>query len=238
MTVHSVSSGKTGKPAGKGKIKRIMLILALIAAAGILCLISADITVRTVGGSSITSRGEAVGFENADCILVLGAGVREDGTPSHMLEDRLKEAIELYKAGAAKKILMSGDHGSDDYDEVNTMKKYAVEHGVPSEDVFMDHAGFSTYDSIYRAKYIFGCKKVIIVTQRYHLYRALFLAKSFGIEAAGVPSDPRTYAGQSVREVREVLARAKDLISSVIKPKPKYLGDKISLDQSGDVTNG
>ena len=129
---------------------------------------------------------QAKDLKDVDCILVLGAGVREDGTPSLMLNERLELGIALYQSGASQKLLMSGDHGRKDYDEVNTMKGYALSQGITSEDVFMDHAGFSTYESIYRAKEIFQAKKIIIVSQEYHLYRALYIADKFGIEAYGV----------------------------------------------------
>lgn len=175
-------------------------------------------------------------LKGIDCVLVLGAGVWGD-SPSHMLEDRLLTAIEIYNDGVAPKIIMSGDHGRDNYDEVNIMKKYAIEHGVPSEDVFMDHAGFSTYDSIYRAKEIFGVDKIIIVTQEYHLYRALYIADSLGVEAYGVGADPRKYSGQLYRDLREILARNKDFIKVIFKPKPTYLGESIPVSGNGDVTN-
>lgn len=171
-----------------------------------------------------------------DCILVLGAGIRQ-GRPSDMLADRLNVAIELYKNGVAKKILVSGDHGQVDYDEVNVMKNYCIENGVPSEDVFMDHAGFSTYESIYRAKEIFGVSKMVICTQEYHLYRALYIAEAFDIEAVGVNCTLRNYVNQFMRECREIVARCKDTFTSLFKPQPTYLGDKITLNGSGDVTN-
>ena len=132
---------------------------------------------------------------------------------------------------------MSGDHGQDEYDEVNIMKEFAIEKGIPSEDIFMDHAGFSTYESIYRAKEIFGAKKIIIVTQKYHLYRALYIAKTMGIEAYGVGADPRQYVGAFNREVREILARNKDFAKCIFKPKPTYLGDPIPINGNGDDTN-
>ena len=139
--------------------------------------------------------------------------------------------------GAAPKIIMSGDHGRKNYNEVGTMKQYAVEAGVPSSDVFMDHAGFSTYETVYRAKEIFGAKRVIIVTQKYHLYRALYIAKSLGLDAVGVDSDLETYRGQLKRDVREVLARCKDFATSIIKPKPTYLGEAVPVSGDGDITN-
>lgn len=171
-----------------------------------------------------------------DCILVLGAGVR-DNAPRPILKDRLDYAIELYKNKAAPKIIMSGDHGRKDYDEVNVMKKYAIDKGVPSEDIFMDHAGFSTYDSLYRARDVFLAKKIIIVTQEYHMYRALYIANSLDIEAVGVPSDPRAYAGQTYRNIREILARNKDFIYCIFKPSPKYLGPEIAVSGDGNLTN-
>lgn len=116
---------------------------------------------------------------NADCIIVLGAGVKPTGKPSWMLEDRIIVGEQLYNVNAATKLLMSGDHGRENYDEVNTMKNYAINDGIPSEDIFMDHAGFETYDSMYRAKKIFGAKKVVIVSQKYHLHRSLYIAKKW-----------------------------------------------------------
>ena len=154
-----------------------------------------------------------------------------------MLEDRLLEGIKLYQNNVSDKIIMSGDHGRKAYDEVNIMKKFAIEKGIPSEDIFMDHAGFSTYESIYRAKEILQAKKIVIVTQKYHLYRALYIANKLGLEAYGVGADPRQYTGATNREIREILARDKDFIKCIFKPKPKYLGDIIPVSGNGDVTN-
>lgn len=174
----------------------------------------------------------------ADCILVLGAGIREDGSPTWMLEDRIKIGDWLYQQGCASKIIMSGDHGREEHDEVNTMKNYAVAEGVPSEDIFMDHAGFETYDSLYRAKEIFGAEKIMIVTQEYHLYRALYIADMLGLEAYGVPSDLRFYSKKMAYwKFREYLARVKSFGKCIYKPEPKYLGEPIDLSVSGDVTN-
>ena len=175
-------------------------------------------------------------LSDVDCIIILGAGVWGD-KPSPMLEDRLLQGITLYNNQTSSKIIMSGDHGKEEYDEVNVMKDFAIEKGVKSEDIFMDHAGFSTYDSVYRAKEIFKAQKIIIVTQKYHLHRALYVAEKLGIEAYGVASDPREYRGQVVRELREVLARDKDFFKCIIKPEPTYLGDTIPVSGNGDATN-
>lgn len=132
-----------------------------------------------------------------------------------MLEDRLLEGIKLYQNNISDKIIMSGDHGRKEYDEVNVMKNYAIQRGVPSENIFMDHAGFSTYESIYRERDIFKARKVVIVTQKYHLYRALYIANQLGIEAYGVGADPRQYVGKTYRKMREILARNKDFIKCI-----------------------
>lgn len=174
--------------------------------------------------------------ENIDCIIVLGAGIR-GSNPSPMLEDRLLTSIELYNDNISNRIIVSGDHGQINYDEVNVMKNYLKEKGIPSEKIFMDHAGFSTYDSIYRAKEIFKAKRVVIVTQKYHLYRALYIAKELDLEAYGVVANKREYQFQLKRDIREIAARIKDFIKCIFKPEPKYLGDIIPVDGNGDITN-
>lgn len=175
-------------------------------------------------------------FENVDCILVLGAGVK-NGQPTPMLNDRLQESVFLYKVNASDRILMSGDHGSVNYDEVNAMKKFAIAKGIPTSHIFMDHAGFSTYESLYRAKEIFQADKIIIVTQEYHLYRALYIANQLGIEAIGVSATKRDYGGQTLRETREILARGKDFVICIFKPEPTYLGETIPVSGDGNITN-
>ena len=187
--------------------------------------------------SNILSPQAVAHLEDVDCVLVLGCYVQADGNPSHMLADRLDQGIALYQDGVAPKLLMSGDHGSLEYDEVNVMKAYATERKVKSEDVFMDHAGFSTYESLYRAREIFGIDKVVIVTQKYHLYRALYIARQLGIEAYGVEADLHSYSGQDVREFREYLARNKDFFGCILHVKPKYLGEEIPIYGNGDITN-
>jgi len=216
--------------------KRIIRIVLIAIAVLVIVVFGINAIVAFSTKSRIVSREQAGELNDVDCILVLGAGVWGNH-PTPMLADRLDESILLYNEKVCDTIVMSGDHGSDDYNEVGSMKRYAVNAGIPSEDVFMDHAGFSTYDSMYRIKEIFGAKKIIIVTQKYHMYRALYIARALGIEAYGVTSDPRSYAGAEYRELREVLARDKDFFKCIFKPLPKLMGDKISLDDSGDVTN-
>jgi vancomycin permeability regulator SanA len=216
------------------KLLAVLALLGLFAGFGVLVI---DGWVRLSTKNSILTPEEAAALEDADCILVLGCLVRSNGVPSDMLADRLRRGVSLYALGAAPKLLMSGDHGRTDYNEVAVMKQYAIDAGIPSEDVFMDHAGFSTYESIYRAKEIFGADKIIIVTQQYHLYRALYAARAMGMEAYGVAADYHTYVGQSLRDLREVLARVKDFGTGIFQPKPTYLGEFIPISGSGDLTN-
>lgn len=217
-------------------VKKIIKYILIIVAVIIAFVLGINFYVKLSTKKQIIESKDYSKIENIDCILVLGAGVWGN-EPSPMLEDRLQEAIAMYKNNVATKIIMSGDHGRNDYDEVNIMKKFAIENGVASEDIFMDHAGFSSYDSIYRAKEIFGVKRIIIVTQKYHLYRALYIAKNLGLEAYGAGADPRQYVGWVYREFREVLARNKDFVKCIFKPKSTYLGDAISITGNGDVTN-
>ena len=183
----------------------------------------------------IVSVDEASGYQ-ADAIVVLGASVFADGTPSTILQDRLDCGIALYKSGAAPKIIMSGDNSTEHYNECAAMKQYAIAQGVPSRDIFCDHAGFSTYESMYRAKYVFGCERIVVATQTYHLYRALWSAKSLGMQAEGVPSDYHEYQKQLQYDIREIPARTKDFFKALFDVPSTYVGEPISLDQSGDVT--
>ena len=213
-------------------LKYVIIVIVTIA----IIILGINIYVRLATKNQIIEEDKYLNLSDIDCIIILGAGIWGD-KPSPMLEDRLLEGIKLYQNSVSDKIIMSGDHGRKEYDEVNIMKEYAIEKGIPSENIFMDHAGFSTYESIYRAKDIFQAKKVVIVTQRYHLYRALYVANKLGLEAYGVGADPRQYVGAFNREVREILARDKDFIKCIFKPEPTYLGDTIPISGNGDVTN-
>ena len=217
-------------------IKKITFILMLIFIISISMALILNIYIRISSGKRILTVSEAAEIKDADCILVLGCGVYADGSPSPMLRDRLELALDAYDKGVAPKLLMSGDHGDIYYNEVGTMKSYAIKNdAIDSSDVFMDHAGFSTYESLYRARDIFGVKKVIIVSNTYHLYRALYIAKSLGIEAYGIGTDD-TYGGSFYREIREILARDKDFIKCIFKPEPTFLGEKIDITGDGNVT--
>jgi vancomycin permeability regulator SanA len=218
------------------RIKPFLIVFLCLGIAGALSLAVINTYVKEAVKNRIITFEEAKELEGVDCILILGAGVYGD-RPTLMLEDRLELGIELYRAGVSDRLLMSGDHGRVEYDEVNTMKQYAIDAGIPSEDIFMDHAGFSTYESLYRARDIFQADQVVIVTQNYHMYRALYDGKGLGLTVYGVSSNPRSYAGQAKRDFREILARVKDFFYVLAKPEPTYLGEAIPVNGNGDVTN-
>ena len=224
------------KSMGKKKLRTILIVFVLGSLLALLSIAYINYHVQSSVKDRIITEDEALEVA-ADCILVLGAGVWNNERPSHMLEDRLLQGIDLYKNGVTDRLLMSGDHGRKEYDEVNVMKQFAIDRNIKSEHIFMDHAGFATYDSVYRAKEIFQADSIIIVTQKYHLYRALYIAKELGIEAYGVASNPREYAGQDARDIREILARVKDFFNVILKPEPTYLGEPIPVSGDGDLTN-
>lgn len=219
-------------------ILRAVVILAVLCLLGGAAALAVNGYVKSSVKAYLLTPEEAVQLEDVDCILVLGCGVRENGEPSLMLQDRLNMGLQLYEAGAAPKLLMSGDHSRSDYDEVGAMKDYAMERGVPSDDVFMDHAGFSTYESMYRARDVFCAEKVIIVSQAYHLYRAVYDARALGLDAYGVAAEDINYLGQTVRDLREILARNKDFFYCIWKPEPTFLGEAIPVSGDGDLSNG
>lgn len=224
---------KTGFRKNNQHLKRNLLIILILAT---LAFAAINAYVVFSGKQYIKTADE---IPDADAVLVLGAYVFPDGTISNMLNDRLIVGYELYKLGKAPKILVSGDHGRQSYDEVNAMKAFMVNRGVQGQDVFMDHAGFSTYESIYRARDIFQVKKVIIVTQEYHLQRAVFIARELGLEACGVAADRHDYGPVMYQyRLREMMARNKDFfLAKIIKPAPTFLGEPIPVFGDGRATD-
>ncbi|MBP2646143.1 MAG: hypothetical protein H6Q75_1583 [Firmicutes bacterium] len=175
----------------------------------------------------------------SEAILILGAYVSPDGKVSGMLGERLRVGYELYKKGKAGKIIVSGDHGRKDYDEVNAMKKYFLDRNVPDEDIFMDHAGFTTYESMYRARNIFRAEKVIVVTQGFHLPRAIFIARELGMEVYGVEAGTGNNSKLVIwkNRLREAIARSKAYVAVAIHSKPTYLGEAIPVTGDGRITD-
>ncbi len=165
--------------------------------------------------------------------LVLGASVAR-GKPSPVLEERAHTAVALYMMGKVSKILVTGDNGALTHDEVTPVRKYLIDAGVAPEDIFLDHAGFDTYSSMYRARDVFVADSITVVTQDFHMPRALFVARSLGIEAYGVV--PEQGQGDAYDYVREIPASVKALFDLAIRRSPKYLGDTYPLDGDGSVT--
>ena len=229
-------------------LKMLLAVIVLAMIGGLSCILINSRVVRTTEDKiAYTVRGEveikSFAVDNlknldADCIMVLGCGIEDEETPSPMLKDRLDVGIELYKQGVAPKLLLTGDNGTQAHNEIHVMLKYVKEAGVPEEDIFCDHAGFSTYESMYRAGSIFNAEKVIVVTQSYHQYRALYIGDKLGLEVMGVASDQQTYFGQSFRESREILARIKDFFKAMLRSKPTYGGDVIPINGSGISSHG
>ena len=198
------------------KILRRALLLLLA-----LCVLGAALAFGVSGWMVLHERNAILSAEDAppehlDCILVLGCGVDAQGRPKPMLHDRMTVAVELYEKGWADKLLLSGDNSGPAYNEVGAMEAFALDHGVPADALLLDNEGFNTDASIRRARDMFGMEQVVIVTQEYHLFRALFLAESYGLEASGVSATLRTYGPKQVQwSLREVLARDKDFARMV-----------------------
>ena len=172
-------------------------------------------------------------------VLVLGSQIHRTKL-SPVLQDRVEAGISLMESAKGKKFLLSGDHGQKYYDEVNAMRLYVLANApnIPEEDIFMDHAGFSTWDSMYRARDVFEVKDLIIVTQEFHISRAVCIARSLGLDAVGYSVDQERFSGKSLQfwRIREYFARVKAFFSIVFKPKPRYLGDIIPITGDGRAT--
>lgn len=219
-------------------MKKLLIIIISIISILIIIAFSINFYILIKYDKNIISEKEVSKLKDIDCILVLGAGVKSDGRPSDMLRDRLIESSNIYQNSAIHKIIVSGDHSSDTYDEVFVMKDYLINKlNIESNDIYKDHYGIATYDSIYRAKEVYSCKKMIIVTQKYHLYRSLYLADKIGIDAYGVSASLEPYRGQLWREIREVLARDKDFVKGLILPTPKFKIEALPASATGDDTN-
>lgn len=200
--------------------------LALAACAGV----GASIAERAVRRNSV---GRVFSVSDAPArrvVIVLGARVSADGAPYAVLEDRLRCALDLVRSGRAQYVLVSGDHGRREYDEVNAMRRFLVERGVPSERVYMDHAGFRTLDTMARAREQFAVSDAAICTTRFHLARSLWLASAFGIDAVGVISDRRVYPARRFDATREWFARVKAVLDTeVTGARPRFGGERIPI---------
>lgn len=231
-------------------IKKILFLVIMLCAIAGICLMTLNnhvvntqkdnIAAQIVGSKTEFTRAEKQAIHDVDpqCAIVLGAGIVDEDTPTPMLRDRLDTGILLYKHGLVSKLLLTGDNGTEMHNEIHVMLNYCLDEGIPEDDIYCDHAGFSTYDSMYRAKEIFQVERAVIVTQTYHEYRSLYIAEKMGMKCVGVSSDQEKYSGQPVREIREILARVKDYFKCFIMPAATLGGDIISLFESGVVTHG
>ncbi len=225
---------------GRGsRIGTLLRRSAVVAAGAILVAITGTVAANAY----VVARGGAYVVPSVDqapsaqVAIVLGASVGADGRPSPMLADRLQTGIELYESGKVRKLLLSGDHGTVPYDEVNAMRTYVMEHGVPPEDVFMDHAGFSTFETMYRARDVFVVEDALVVTQQFHLDRAVYTARALGLQVTGVPADLRPYRGLDRLRIREWFARCKAVLQlHVLGSEPRFLGPAIPITGDGRAT--
>lgn len=198
------------------KFKKLFIILIIC-----FCLVSAyalTVNFYIIGSQKdkVLSLEEAVEIGDFDCVLVLGCGVKPDGTPSHMLYERVKAGSEVFLKTEAEKLLLSGDRSGETYDEPGVMNQLAINNGVEEKDITLDIVGFSTYESIYNAKNSFSVKKVLIITQPYHLSRALYIAESLDLDAYGYEAWLPFYPKQILWSLREVLARNKDFLKCMV----------------------
>lgn len=215
----AAAAGKSRRLNGFIRFVRTAVILALILGiTGGIAAAAVNVTVIRTAKKTILTPDEAEKLEGIDCIIVLGCQVKKD-VPSDMLYDRIVTGVDLYRRGVSELLFMSGDsRRAKHYDEVGVMKRVACEKGVPEEAIDCDGYGLSTYDSIYRTAKLYGFKKIVIVTQEYHLYRAVYIAKKMGLEAYGVSASIRNYRGQRFQDAREAAARVKDFAFSLIIP--------------------
>lgn len=215
----------------KPRVTRFLAALLTLGGLATLGVLAANLAVLDGGrGGRVTG--------SVDCALVLGAGVRDDGSPSDVLRDRLDETLELYRTGRVTRVIVSGDHQSARYDEPNAMRVYLEANGVPASVIFMDHAGLDTYSSMWRARHVFGASRIVVVTQEFHLARAVWCARALGMEAEGSAADRHVYRGIAWLQMREVASRTKAFVDVTVGRAPRHVGPAVDLTGDGRVTAG
>ncbi|MCL2874215.1 MAG: YdcF family protein [Defluviitaleaceae bacterium] len=218
------------------KILVVFAVLTIFGIIGIVTFFGIQSHIKRFAAPFIVSLEDA---PEVDAILVLGAFVHPDGRVSGVLYDRLTYALRLFEAGKAEVIIVSGDHGQTYYDEVNAMRNWLLDRGVPREKIFMDHAGFNTYDSMYRASLIFRVESIIISTQNFHIYRAIYIARRLGLKAYGYPSPDRAVFNMRANNTRESLARVRAFLDvEIVRRGPRFRGDEIPFWTNGILTEG
>lgn len=229
---------KTRSQEKQNKKTKIIRITVIIALALFTVFIGCNLGIIIYGNSYVFPSSEISEIGDADCIIILGAAVYDGGRMSYPLSQRVETGEKLYKSGVSQRILVSGDHLHENYDEVNVMKDALSEKGISPDVIFTDHAGVDTYDSMYRAKEIFKAEKVVIVTQKFHLPRAIFIARSLGLDAYGVAADEEERYFNLKTEARELLARPKYIFDAIFKPKPQFHGEAIPIWGEASLSDG
>lgn len=212
------------------RLKKFILSFVI----GLVLVIFAVLAVETVFQRQTTPLiyTEISQIPQADTVIILGASVHADGQLSPILQDRVDTAIRLYEAGKVKNFLVTGDHRSNDYNEVAAMVNYLKKRGIKDSDITADHAGLDTYDSMYRAGKLFEIKNAIVVTQRFHLPRALYIASHLGLDYKGLAADQRAYKTEYKLKQREKLANIKALWEVALKKKPTTLEPRLQQDDA------
>lgn len=215
------------------KIKRFVLVVVA------LCVVALVVVVIT--NSNVTAKTDSVIFTELKDVprtkvaIIFGAGINGD-QPSRYLKDRLDAGISLYKNHKVDKILLSGDNGRDEYDELSVMKLYCQKNGIDTAKIYIDYAGFDSYSTMYRAKYIFNVDTVILVSQKYHLNRCVYLGDKLGIKSFGYSADRGAYPGYKYYAYREKLSVAKAVLDVMRNRKPKYLGKQVDVNGKSNYT--
>lgn len=211
----------------KKKLKNLSLVALVLLLLGVLSIFLLNNKIKSATQPTIYHSLEKI--PNKHTVIVLGASVKSNGNLSVMLRDRVESALLLYNKGKVKRFLLSGDNGEANYNEPRAMKKYLIERGVAENHIYLDYAGFDTYDSMYRAKAIFEVDEAIIVTQGFHLPRAVFLAQEMGLNYIGYRGDKRVYQHEDYNIKRELLANVKAYLELAFRKEPTYLGAKIPI---------
>ena len=206
-----------------GAVRQTLLFIGIVCVLVILSLVILNMAIIARTEGRIFDPDALPDGASYDCILILGAGVRADGSPTPMLNDRLLTGVKSYLSDCAPLVIVSGDSEKEGYSETDTMKRVLTENGVPGENIICDGYGLSTYDSIWRAKEVYSCKKILIITQKYHLHRALYIAEKMGLEADGCNASLQSYAKQPIYSTREFFARVKDFYFTLVCPKAEYV---------------